>query len=155
MHVTGAALGVSALIATSAGAYTALKLVGMGYLLYLGARMLIAPMRDGGQTRERGSLRDQPFAQGLVCNALNPKVALFFVTFLPHFLPDRGPVLPTALALSALFAALYLVWFSGLVALVERAGSALRGPRVAAWAERITGGVLVAFAVRLAAERRP
>ena len=102
---------------------------------------------------ERAPAAERSFAQGLVCNVLNPKVALFFLTFLPQFLPDDGPALPTALALSAVFAALYLAWFSGLVALVEKAGGALRKPRVAAWVERFTGGVLVAFALRLSLQR--
>jgi threonine/homoserine/homoserine lactone efflux protein len=154
MHMTAAALGVSALVAASAAAYTALQVVGAVYLLYLGTRMLCSHARpDAEEQRAPGS--ERPFAQGFVCNVLNPKVALFFVTFLPQFLPDDGAALPAALALSAIFAGLYLAWFSGLVALVDRVGAALRKPRVAAWVERVTGLALVGFAVRLAAQRRP
>jgi len=86
-----------------------------------------------------------------VSNALNPKVALFFLTFVPQFLPDSGSTLPVALALSALFASIYIAWFTGLVRLVGLAREALRRPRVKAWIEWVTGGALVAFAVRLAA----
>jgi threonine/homoserine/homoserine lactone efflux protein len=90
-----------------------------------------------------------------VSNALNPKVALFFLTFVPQFLPDHGATLPAALALSAMFAAIYLAWFSGLVTVVEFVGNALRRPRVQAWTERVTGGALVAFGLRLAAAGKP
>ena len=94
----------------------------------------------------------RPFAQGLLSNALNPKVALFFLTFLPQFLPAHGATLPTALVLSAVFAALYLAWFSGLISLVDLVGNALRKPRVKARMDRITASALIAFGVRLAAQ---
>jgi threonine/homoserine/homoserine lactone efflux protein len=153
LHASAAALGVSALLATSATAYATLKLVGVAYLLYLGVRMLLSSRKPPEPEQEaRGG---RPFLQGFVSNALNPKVALFFLTFVPQFLPDSGSTLPVALALSATFAAIYLAWFTGLVRLVGLAGDALRRPRVKAWIERVTGGALMAFAVRLAAAARP
>jgi threonine/homoserine/homoserine lactone efflux protein len=155
VHATAAALGVSALLATSATAYTTLKLIGIAYLLFLGARMLTVASRPDAVDRKRAVARDRPFAQGLVSNALNPKVALFFLTFVPQFLPDRGATLPTGLALSGIFAALYLIWFSALVTLVELVANTLRQARVQAWMERVTGGALIAFAVRLGAQGRP
>jgi threonine/homoserine/homoserine lactone efflux protein len=153
LHATTAALGVSALLAASATAYTALKLVGVAYLVYLGVRMLISAHRRG--TPERKPRGGRPFVQGFVSNALNPKVALFFLTFVPQFLPDHGSTLPAGLGLSAIFAAIYLGWFSGLVGLVGLASGVLRRPRVQAWIERITGGALVAFGIRLAAAAAP
>jgi threonine/homoserine/homoserine lactone efflux protein len=153
LHASAAALGVSALLATSATAYATLKLVGVAYLLYLGVRMLLSARKPPEPEQEaRGG---RPFLQGFVSNALNPKVALFFLTFVPQFLPGSGSTLPVALALSATFAAIYLAWFTGLVRLVGLASDALRRPRVKAWIERVTGGALVAFAVRLAAAARP
>jgi threonine/homoserine/homoserine lactone efflux protein len=149
LHAAAAALGVSALLATSATAFAALKLVGIAYLAYLGVKMLLSAQRP--DEPEQPSHGGRSFAQGFVSNALNPKVALFFLTFVPQFLPDSGPTLPAALALSAIFAAIYLAWFSGLVALVGLASSALRRPRVKAWIERVTGGALFAFGIRLAA----
>ena len=149
LHATAAALGVSALLATSAAAYATLKLVGVAYLLYLAAKLWRSAGRPGeDELQARG---DRPFAQGFVSNALNPKVALFFLTFVPQFLPDSGSTLPVALLLSAIFAGIYLGWFSGLVALVGLASDALRRPRMKAWTERVTGTALVAFGVRLAA----
>ena len=144
----------SALLATSATAYSMLKVVGVAYLAYLGVKMLLSGRR-AGEPEQEASRGRRWFAQGFVSNALNPKVALFFLTFVPQFLPDGRPTLPVALALSAIFAALYLAWFSGLVALVGLASSALRRPRVKAWIERVTGGALVAFGLRLAAAGRP
>jgi threonine/homoserine/homoserine lactone efflux protein len=152
LHVSAAALGVSALLARSATAYATLKLVGIAYLLYLGAKMLRSARRPSQPEQQpRGG---RPFVQGFVSNALNPKCALFFLTFVPQFLPDTGSTLPVALGLSAIFAAIYLTWFTGVVTLVGLASDALRRPRVKAWIERITGGALLGFAVRLAAAGR-
>ncbi len=153
LHASAAALGISALLATSATAYTTLKLVGIAYLLYLGVRML----RSAGQEvpEDTHSRDGRPFVQGLVSNALNPKVALFFLTFVPQFLPDNGSTLPAALGLSALFAVLYVAWFIGLVTVVGVVSDWLRRPRVKAWTERVTGAALVAFGARLAAAGRP
>lgn len=150
VHATAAAFGISALLASSATAYTTLKLVGIAYLLYLGVRMLLSSGQQADQdtTRSKG----RPFAQGLLSNALNPKVALFFLTFLPQFLPDHGATLPTALGMSAVFAALYLTWFTGLISLVDLVGNALRKPSVKARLDRITASALIAFGVRLAAQ---
>jgi threonine/homoserine/homoserine lactone efflux protein len=142
-------MGVSALLAASATAYATLKIVGVAYLMYLGVRMLLSARRPGEP--QHASRAGRWFAQGFVSNALNPKVALFFLTFVPQFLPDTGSTLPVALVLSAIFAAIYVAWFSGLVALV---GLASRPP-VKAWIERVSGSALVAFGVRLAAAGRP
>jgi threonine/homoserine/homoserine lactone efflux protein len=153
LHALGAALGVSAVLAASATAFTAVKLVGMAYLVYLGVQLV----RSGGRGEETGDEGAQsrrgchPYLQGLSSNALNPKVALFFLTFLPQFVPADAAPLPTALALSAVFAALYLAWFSGLLALVGLVARTLRRPRAQAWMERVSGMALIGFAGRLAA----
>jgi len=152
LHAAAAALGVSALLATSATAFATLKLVGIAYLVYLGVKMLRSAGHDAGP--EQAARGRRPFAQGFVSNALNPKVALFFLTFVPQFLPDGGPTLPVALALSAVFAAIYLAWFSGMISVVALASDALRRPRVKAWTERVTGTALLAFGARLAAAGR-
>jgi threonine/homoserine/homoserine lactone efflux protein len=149
LHAGAAALGVSALLATSATAYETLKVVGVAYLLYLGIRMLRSSGRPA--TSEHQGRRGRPYLQGFVSNALNPKVALFFLTFVPQFLPDTGSTLPIALLLSGIFAVIYLLWFSCLVVVIGLAADALRRPRVKAWIERVSGTALVGFGVRLAA----
>jgi threonine/homoserine/homoserine lactone efflux protein len=153
LHASAAAFGISALLATSATAYATLKIVGIAYLLYLGVRMLRSAGHEAPDDAD--SRAGRPFVQGFVSNALNPKVALFFLTFVPQFLPDSGSTLPTALGLSALFAVLYVAWFGGLVTVVGVVAGWLRRPQVKAWTERVTGAALVAFSARLAAAGRP
>jgi threonine/homoserine/homoserine lactone efflux protein len=157
VHATAAAVGLSALLLASATAFTALKIVGTAYLLWMGVQALRAAARSRRGPAEAAIQGVRPRAwstvrKGFLSNALNPKVALFFVTFLPQFLSVNGSVgtiRAQALLLSAVFAALYLTWFSLYVLLVDRLGQLLRRPRVRAAIERLTGVLLVAFAVRL------
>jgi threonine/homoserine/homoserine lactone efflux protein len=156
IHATAAAVGLSALLATSATAYTTLKLAGIAYLLFLALRMLASPAPAGDPSPDqRRTGPRHPFAQGLLSNALNPKVALFFLTFLPQFLPSHGATLPAALVLSGLFALIYVAWFSLVIRLVERLGRALRKPWVQRRLERVTASALLAFAIRLGTSAKP
>lgn len=157
LHACAAAVGLSTLLLTSATAFNAVKLVGAAYLLWLGVQMLRSAMLTSNEhahlepslPRSRGS---SYLRQGFLSNALNPKVALFFLTFLPQFLSAEGgsPRLQ-ALMLSTIFATLYLAWFGLYVATVDRLGRWLRLPRVTARIEQVTGTLLVVVAVRLAA----
>jgi threonine/homoserine/homoserine lactone efflux protein len=157
VHIASAALGVSALLMASTVAFTVLRTVGAGYLLYMGFTTLRAARRGtqaaegeesaGGAAPPTGAAH---LRQGFLSNSLNPKVALFFVTFLPQFLPTQGSVLPRALLLSLVFAVLYVVWFGTYVVVVDRIGAVLRRPRVRARIERVTGVLLIGFALRLA-----
>jgi threonine/homoserine/homoserine lactone efflux protein len=88
--------------------------------------------------------------QGWLSNVLNPKAAVFFVTFLPQFLSAGEPAFPRSLALMAIF---YALWFCALVAGVDRAAGWPRRARVQAWLERVTGACLLAFGARLALAR--
>jgi len=157
VHAGAAALGLSALLLASATAFTVLKIAGAVYLLWLAAQMLWSAARS-----PRAPVTDQPdvvpvrrsayLRQGFLSNALNPKVALFFVTFLPQFLTvGGGSPRAEALLLSAIFAGLYLSWFGLYVAAVDRLGRWLRRPRVKARIEQVTGLVLATVAVRLLA----
>lgn len=156
VHASAAALGLSALLLASSTAFTVLKIVGVAYLLWLGIQTLRAARRSRREPADDGSVvapqrRRAYLRQGFLSNALNPKVALFFVTFLPQFLPtDSGSPRAEALLLSAVFALLYVAWFSGYVMLVERFGRWLRRPTVKARIEQVTGLALVTFAARLA-----
>jgi threonine/homoserine/homoserine lactone efflux protein len=145
-----AALGIAAVVATSAHAFTAVKLAGAVVLILLGLQSL----RRGGKAvrpvaTPRGALRD-----GLVTSLANPKLAVFYVALFPQFVPDGAPVLPWALAMAALVVAFDLVWYSVIACLVARARRAfVEGPWLRR-AERLTGAVLVGLGVRLALERR-
>jgi threonine/homoserine/homoserine lactone efflux protein len=153
MHGGAAALGLSALLVASATAFTALKIVGAVYLLWLAVQML----RSARRPAEADEVLAVPqrwsayVRQGFLSNALNPKVALFFITFLPQFLStDGGSPRAEALLLSGIFAALFVAWFGLYVAVVDRLGRWLRRPRVKARIQQFTGLVLATVAVRLA-----
>jgi threonine/homoserine/homoserine lactone efflux protein len=156
VHAGAAALGLSALLLASATAFTALKIVGTVYLLWLAAQMLWSAMRSRRAPEAEPAVaaprrRAAYLRQGFLSNALNPKVALFFVTFLPHFLStDSGSPRAEALLLSTIFALLYLAWFGLYVTAVNHLGRWLQKPRVKARIEQVTGLVLASVAVRLA-----
>ena len=103
VHVIAATIGVSALLASSATAFSIVKYAGAAYLIYLGVRRLRE--RDHESAGAAGRVpRQRLFWQGVVVNSLNPKTALFFLAFLPQFVdPDRGAVAPQVLALGVLF----------------------------------------------------
>ncbi|TDD65470.1 LysE family translocator [Jiangella aurantiaca] len=156
VHASAAAVGLSALLLASATAFTVLKIAGAVYLLWLAVQML----RSAARSR-REPAADEPVTvpprrgaylrQGFLSNALNPKVALFFVTFLPQFLSaDAGSARAEALLFSAVFALLYLAWFGLYVAAVDQLGRWLRRPAVNARIEQVTGVLLAAVAIRLA-----
>jgi threonine/homoserine/homoserine lactone efflux protein len=154
VHAGAAAIGLSALLVASATAFAVLKVVGVAYLLFLALKMLAAGRRlhtavDDGSATAQANWRY--LRHGFLSNALNPKVALFFVTFLPQFL-SRDAASPRAQALlfSAVFALLYLAWFGLYVVAVERLGRWLRKPKVAARIEQVTGVGLIGIAARLA-----
>ncbi len=154
VHAGAAAVGLSALLVASAKAFTVVKIVGALYLLWLGIHMLREAVTSRTSTDgDEPAVAPRRWAylrQGFLSNALNPKVALFFVTFLPQFLStDGGSPRAEALLLSAIFAGLYLLWFSLYVASVEQLGRWLRRPRVKARIEQVTGSVLVTAAARL------
>jgi threonine/homoserine/homoserine lactone efflux protein len=156
VHAGVAALGLSALLLASATAFTVLKIVGAVYLLWLAVQMLRSAMRSGCTPAADEAVaaprqRSAYLRQGFLSNALNPKVALFFVTFLPQFLSaDSGSPRAEALLLSGIFAVLYLAWFGLYIAAVDRLGRWLRRPRVKARIEQFTALVLATVAVRLA-----
>ena len=156
VHAVAAGLGLSALLATSALAFGMVKLTGAAYLVYLGVRALVAPRVDLGRGEKSPPGPQRAALQAFVTGLLNPKVALFFLAFLPQFVcPTRGSVLLQFLLLGALLAAMDMLYEAGLVLLAARATTWLDSPRVALWRSRMTGAVLVGLGVRLAlAERR-
>ena len=154
VHAGAAAVGLSALLVASAQAFTVVKILGALYLAWLGIHMLRQAARalrsSGADEPAVAPQRSAYLRQGFLSNALNPKVALFFVTFLPQFLSaDGGSPRAEALVLSAVFAGLYLAWFSLYVACVEQLGRWLRRPKVRVRIEQVTGSVLVTAAARL------
>ena len=111
MHITAAAIGISALVVSSAVAFSVVKYAGAAYLLYLGIRRLLerrAAPDDAEPPPAAESWRI--FRRGVLVNVLNPKTALFFLAFLPQFVdPGRGPVLGQILVLGSIFVCLALL----------------------------------------------
>ena len=144
VHVTAAAIGLSALLASSAEAFTVVKIAGAAYLIVIGIRRILG--RDGGDDAEVvQTSRRRVFAQGVLVNVLNPKTALFFLAFLPQFVdPGRGTPWLQILALGLLFAALGFfsdgVWALVAGTLGERLRSIRRFPAVQRY---VSGSVFV------------
>lgn len=158
VHTVAAALGLSAVLLASATAFAVVKLVGAAYLVVLGVRIIAgtlgaspvaAPDRPRPETELPSS---RLLAHGMLTGVLNPKVALFFLAFLPQFVrPERGGVFVQLAVLGLVLATLGVIGDS-IVALV--AGRTGRRMAAGTWRERLTGGVLVAIGVRLALLRR-
>jgi threonine/homoserine/homoserine lactone efflux protein len=155
VHGAALAAGLSALLVASATAYSVVKLAGAAYLIYLGVQALLAsrhPPTDAPPAAIAAPGR--AFVQGLISTVLNPKPALFFLTFLPQFVNRDAAVLPQTLTLAGVHVIVGLIWLSVYARLVHRARGLLTAPRVKAWLERTTGAVLIAFGLRVAVERR-
>ena len=165
VHAAALAAGLSALLATSAEAYTVVKLAGAAYLVVLGIQTLLAARRrdaeaaaaavTGGVAAARGvpSPRTAYF-QGLVSTVLNPKPALLFLTYLPQFIDESRAVLPQIAFLAGVHILVGLIWMSLYAHLVARAHRTLTRSDVRRWLERVTGVVLIAFGLRVAIEQR-
>lgn len=159
VHVGAAAVGVGALLAASATAFTALKWLGAAYLVAMGARLLVARQVAPGPGLPRGeaaaSLREA-FAGGLLTNVLNPKVAIFFLAFVPQFIPAQSEAKVLAfLALGAVFVANSVV-VSALWALAAAwiaRSDAVR--RSLGWLDRAAGVLFIGFGLKLALSDPP
>lgn len=157
VHSLFAAAGLSAILARSATAFSVVKYVGAAYLIYLGVKALLsreafAPSDTVGSVTETRHV----YLQGLLTNVLNPKVALFFLAFLPQFVDFRMAAAPQLLALGVAFACLGCASLSALALLSGNLGDWIsRRPFYAGVLRWLTGGVLLGLGLRLAlAERR-
>jgi threonine/homoserine/homoserine lactone efflux protein len=155
VHVFGAALGLSALLMASSTAFAAFKLIGAAYLVYVGVKMLVSRRQEAGAgaVGESGaiSLR-QVFWQGALTDALNPKVALFFLAFLPQFVAADSPHKTAAFVLLGLiFISTGTLWCLSVAAFAARAGGRItQSGRALAWINRALGGLFVYLGVRVA-----
>jgi RhtB (resistance to homoserine/threonine) family protein len=159
VHVAAAALGLSALLATSAMAFTVVKVVGAAYLVWIGLGML----RSRGavpvvvaDSAPRAIPYRQIFRQGFLTNVLNPKVALFFLAFVPQFIAPDAASKPLAfIVLGAIFDLNGMLWCHALALFTAFASHRLNvGAAVARWLNRAIGAMFVALGVRLALATR-
>ena len=163
VHIFAAALGVSALMAASSTAFSVLKWAGAAYLVYVGVRMVLARGSSAGDLNAINSIADGPrtscpkalksiFFQGFWTNALNPKVALFFLAFVPQFITPGIENKPLAFLLLGLlfnFNGLWvnIGWALAAAWMAGRVGAVQRGMH---WLERVAGVLFVSFGLKLA-----
>ena len=147
------AVGLGALLAASQVAYTTLRWIGAAYLVYIGYKMLRNPRRsflpearqtDGGQ---------RAFSTGLLTNLLNPKVGVFYVSFLPQFVPAHVPTAPFIFLLAVIHALTGALWFACLILATQPLKRWLQHTAVVRWIDRVTGAVFLGFGARLAFDR--
>ena len=156
VHVTAATVGLSALIASSAEAFTVVKLVGAAYLIVVGIRRILSGDAEETERRALRAPLRRVYRQGVIVNVLNPKTALFFLAFLPQFVdPHRGTVWPQVAVLGIIFVSVavlsdmtYALVSDAIAGRIRRTGA---GAKVRRW---LTGGVFVALGITAAAARR-
>ncbi len=151
------ALGVAAILRSSATVYDALKLVGALYLIWIGARALWdRDTRDADASQLGAQPRDDSrggFRQGVISNLANPKVGIFFTSLLPQFVSPHSSALLQMLMLGGIFIAFNVFWMCSYALAAVRLAHVLSRPRVKAVVDRISGLVLVGVGIRLAIER--
>lgn len=154
VHTAAAALGLSALLAASATAFTVIKWAGAAYLVYVGLSLLASPAQARDAPGLPAAALRTVFAQGFLTNVLNPKVALFFLAFLPQFIaPDAPDKAVAFLFLGVIFNLNGTLWNLLVAWMAARIAARLRWPVSAAqWLNRGIGVVFVALGLRLAAE---
>lgn len=157
VHILAAALGLSALLSTSAAAFTAVKWAGAAYIAYVGINLLRAKLKTPApQADAPVDVPSLPygkiFFQGFLTNILNPKVALFFLAFVPQFISADSPSKPVAfIVLGCIFNVNGMLWCHGLALFTAFASARLTiKPRVTQWLNRVTGGLFIVLGLRLA-----
>lgn len=151
------ALGLGALLAASELAYTILKWVGAAYLVWMGIKLILSPRKAlepataaPAETRGRAA-----FLRGFLTNILNPKVGVFYVSFLPQFVPHGVEVAPFIMILGVTHALIGLAWLAFLAGATRAIAGWLSRPAVLKVLDRVTGVVFIAFGARLALQARP
>ena len=147
-------VGLGALLHASELAYTILKWVGAGYLIWIGLKLLLKPRTQLSET-------DTPAPQagiaamraGFFTNITNPKIGVFYVTFLPQFIPHGANVAMYSFFLAIVHVVIGMIWFAAVIAATVPIGRMLRRPAVVRTLDRVTGGVFIAFGLKLAISR--
>jgi threonine/homoserine/homoserine lactone efflux protein len=160
VHAVISAVGISVILLQAAWAFSALKLCGAGYLVWLGVSSWRKVLRHerfaiingvpsgGGVLNVRRSLRE-----GFLSNVLNPKTAVFYMAFLPHFINPAHSALVQSLLLAGLHFIIAMIWQCLLALMVKQFKRWLQRPRVSQLFDGVTGTVMIALGLRLAMER--
>jgi threonine/homoserine/homoserine lactone efflux protein len=154
-------VGIVALLVASEPMFLGVKLAGAAYLVVLGGQALWGALHPGGATPvaiDGGARRRLApflaFRQGVISDLGNPKMAVFFTSLLPQFAPESGATLAALAMLGLVFSTLTFSWLAFYAVAIAAAGDMLRRPRIRRTIEGVTGAVLVALGLRLAAEHR-
>ncbi|MEM7737406.1 MAG: LysE family translocator, partial [Deinococcota bacterium] len=161
VHAVVSALGLSVILARSAVVFSSIKWLGALYLMWLGLQSLMqatsrtqhADMATSTTSEDAPKEAWHAFVEGLLSNTLNPKVAIFYLAFLPQFISGQGHVLSQSIFLASLHFTLTMLWLSLVALLLTYLRTLLTHPRSKRIIEGITGMVLLGFGIRLALER--
>ncbi|MER8384664.1 LysE family translocator [Mesorhizobium sp. M0166] len=152
--------GIVALLVASEPLFLAVKYAGAAYLVYLGVKALQDALRPPQQheaaftTPARRLTAANAFRQGLISDLGNPKMAVFFASLLPQFVPPGGATFTALLGLGAVFAVMTFAWLTLYATVVAKAGDFLRRPSIRRVIEGVTGMVLIGLGIRIATEHR-
>lgn len=157
IHTLAAVFGLSALIVKSAFLFSILKYIGAFYLIYLGCKSILFILKKAPHTDQAVEqikyVSESNFKQGFLTNLLNPKVAVFFLTFLPQFAGTGDHAFFEFLALGITYTVLTLIWFFCYVYLINYVSEFMKKPSTIKAVEGLTGGVLILFGIKLAFEK--
>ncbi|MCA0351286.1 MAG: LysE family translocator [Chloroflexi bacterium] len=160
IHALLSGLGLSLILTRSAMAFSVVKWAGALYLCYLGVQSLHSALNPNQPTNELTSTAEpslnpwHAYREGLITNVLNPKVALFYLAFLPQFIRPNDPVMLRSLLLTSIHFVLGIVWLGLITLSLDKMRSWMLKPRVRAWIEGSTGLILFGFGIRLALSKR-
>lgn len=158
-----ASVGLGAVLTVSEIGYRILQYVGAAYLVWLGAQMVRAafrpaavlePAADAALPEPSAARSAGWFVRGVMTNLLNPKVGVFYVSFLPQFIPQDAPVVAFSVGLASIHAVMGLIWFAAITAATRPFARLVRNPAFTRGIDGVTGSVLIAFGVRLAFDQR-
>ena len=163
VHASFSALGISMILVKSAALFNAVKLIGAAYLIFIGVRSLVSFWRtrndDGSEVAGANVVSvnktaRRSFVEGLLTNVLNPKVAIFYLSFLPQFINPGDSVLARSFLLAGIHQLVGLIWLASIVVFVSRLKGVLTKSSIRRRLEAVTGAVLIGFGLKLALEKR-
>ncbi len=161
IHTFAAVIGLSAIIVKSAYVFAVLKYVGAVYLCYLGVKTLwtlktirsLPPVLQDETQVDHKYAHQSCFKQGFLTNIMNPKVAVFFLTFLPQFVDVSSATFVPFLFMGLIYTAITALWFVFYVYLLDRIGAFMKKPTTKTVIEGLTGTILIGFGIKLALEK--
>ncbi|GFM52815.1 LysE family translocator [Pseudomonas capsici] len=148
------AFGLGALIAVSELAFNILKYCGAAYLAWLGLNMLLRPRTSLSPVETNGKPGTNWFLKGMAGNVLNPKIGIFYVSFLPQFIPQGQPLIAWTFGLVSIHVLIGFIWSVMLIGATQPLAGILRREKVIKWLDRTTGMIFLMFAARLALSKR-